>query len=58
MTARKKRPAVGDFRAAEPWRVLRIASELVSATEDLGELGAAITIFGGSRVAPDTAPYS
>ena len=51
------RPKVDDFRAGEPWRVLRIMGEFVSSLEDMQEIGPAAAIFGGARIAPDSPWY-
>jgi hypothetical protein len=56
MATENRRPAVDDFRAGEPWRVLRIVGEFVQSVEDLGDLGPAITIFGSARL-PAGSPY-
>jgi uncharacterized protein (TIGR00730 family) len=46
-----------DFRKSEPWRVFRIQSELVEGFETLNEIGAAVTIFGSSRMQPGSFYY-
>jgi uncharacterized protein (TIGR00730 family) len=46
-----------DFRKSEPWRVFRIQSELVEGFEILNEIGAAVTIFGSSRMHPGSFYY-
>jgi len=43
MTSRDTRPPVGDFRAGEPWRALRIVGEFVTAPGELSELELAIS---------------
>ena len=53
----RRRPPVDDFRHGEPWRVLRIMGEFVGAIEDMEEVGPAVSIFGGSRVAPESDAY-
>ncbi len=53
MTPPPKRPPIDDFRAGEPWRVLRIIGEFVNSIEEMSEVGPAVTIFGGARVRPD-----
>ncbi len=53
----RRRPPVDDFRHGEPWRVLRIMGEFVGAIEDMEEIGPAVSIFGGSRVAPESDAY-
>ena len=46
-----------DLRKSETWRVFRIQSELVEGFETLHELGPAVTIFGSSRLKPETEYY-
>jgi hypothetical protein len=55
---RRKKPPVDDFRAAESWRLLRILGEFVNGVEDLGEVGPAVSIFGGARVKPGDWAYA
>jgi len=45
-----------DLRSTDTWRVFRIQSELVDGFESLHDLGHAVTIFGSSRLGPDS-PY-
>lgn len=42
--------------AREAWRIFGIMSEFVEATERLGDIRPAVSIFGSARVAPDS-PY-
>jgi hypothetical protein len=46
-----------DLRKSETWRVFRIQSELVEGFETLHELGPAVTVFGSSRLKPETKYY-
>ncbi len=46
-----------DLRHSETWRVFRIQSELVEGFETLYGLGPAVTIFGSSRMGPDSYYY-
>lgn len=57
MSDRRPRPPVDDFRIGEPWRVLRILGEFVEAIEEMHEVGPAVSIFGGSRIAPGSPSY-
>ena len=41
----------------EPWRVLRITSEIVDGIESLRDLGPAVTLFGSARTKPDSPLY-
>ncbi|MDR0837263.1 MAG: TIGR00730 family Rossman fold protein [Propionibacteriaceae bacterium] len=41
------------WRAEDPWRVLRIQSELVEGFETLQDLGPAVSLFGSARTSPD-----
>jgi uncharacterized protein (TIGR00730 family) len=45
-----------DLRSTDTWRIFRIQSELVDGFESLHNLGYAVTIFGSSRLGPDS-PY-
>ncbi|MGE3854199.1 MAG: TIGR00730 family Rossman fold protein [Planctomycetota bacterium] len=51
------RPRVDDFRAGEPWRVLRIMGEFVASLEEMQEIGPAIALFGGARAVPGSQWY-
>lgn len=46
-----------DLKTSETWRVFRIQSELVEGFETLNDLGAAVTIFGSSRLTPESKYY-
>jgi uncharacterized protein (TIGR00730 family) len=41
----------------DPWRVMRIQSEFIEGFGSLAELGAAISVFGSARIAPDDPLY-
>ena len=45
-----------DLRSTDTWRIFRIQSELVDGFESLHDLGHAVTIFGSSRLGPES-PY-
>ncbi len=47
---KKNRAMKDDFVKEEPWRIFRIMSEFVDGFETLSEVGAAVSIFGSSRV--------
>jgi len=46
-----------DLRSTDTWRIFRIQSELVDGFESLHDLGHAVTIFGSSRLGPDSPHY-
>jgi uncharacterized protein (TIGR00730 family) len=46
-----------DFVSSDPWRVMRITSELVEGFDTLASLGRAVTIFGSARTGPNEADY-
>ena len=46
-----------DFTQTDPWRVLRVMSEMVAGFDKLADLGPAITIFGSARVRPGDDQY-
>jgi uncharacterized protein (TIGR00730 family) len=46
-----------DLRSTDTWRVFRIQSELVDGFESLHDLGHAVTIFGSSRLGPQSPHY-
>jgi len=48
---------VEDLRTTDTWRVFRIQSELVDGFESLHDLGHAVTIFGSSRLGPESPHY-
>jgi uncharacterized protein (TIGR00730 family) len=52
------RPASADFTHTDTWRVLRIQGEFVAGFDALAEVGAAVTIFGSARTAPDDRMYA
>ncbi len=41
----------------EPWRVFRIMAEFVEGFDVMSRLGAAVTVFGSARTAPDKPAY-
>ncbi len=45
-----------DLRTSETWRIFRIQAELIDGIETLNDLGPAVSVFGGSRIRPDS-PY-
>ena len=45
-----------DFTNQEPWRIFRIMSEFVDGLETLAQVGPAVSVFGSSRLRPNT-PY-
>jgi hypothetical protein len=45
-----------DLQTSETWRVFRIQGELIDGIETLNDLGPAVTIFGSSRLTPES-PY-
>lgn len=47
----------GEAWPTDSWRVLRIQSEFVKGFDALGDLGAAVTIFGSARTKPDDPQY-
>ena len=46
-----------DLRTSETWRVFRSQSELIDGIESLHNLGAAVSIFGSSRLREDSPFY-
>ena len=46
-----------DLKTSETWRVFRIQSELVEGFETLHDLGPAVTVFGSSRLSPESEYY-
>ncbi len=52
----RKAAEPADFTTSDPWRVLRIQSEIVNGFEELHGIGPAVSIFGSSRTPPDD-PY-
>ena len=45
------------FRSTDPWRVLRVMSEMVRGFDELAEIGPAVTLFGSARVSPQEPQY-
>ena len=48
---------VGDFKADQYWRILRITNEFTEGFEQLGKLPATIAFFGSARLDPQTRYY-
>src|SRR5262249_5042158 len=48
---------VPDFRATDPWRVLRITGEFVDGFDALAQVGPAVSIFGSARTPRDHTQY-
>ena len=46
-----------DFTRTDPWRVLRITSELIEGFDTLAGITKGVTIFGSARVGPDDPQY-
>lgn len=46
-----------DFTKEDPWRIFRIMSEFVEGFEELSDVKRAVSIFGSSRVKPDSSYY-
>jgi uncharacterized protein (TIGR00730 family) len=46
-----------DFTNSDPWRVLRIQGEFVSAIDTLAEIGPAVSVFGSARTPEDDPMY-
>lgn len=49
--------AKDDFTSEDTWRIFRIMSEFVEGFELLSKIGNAVSIFGSSRMKPDTKYY-
>ncbi|MCM8793215.1 MAG: TIGR00730 family Rossman fold protein [Candidatus Omnitrophica bacterium] len=45
-----------DFTTEEPWRIFRIMAEFVEGFEVLSKVGSAVSVFGSSRLKPNS-PY-
>jgi uncharacterized protein (TIGR00730 family) len=46
-----------DFRATDPWRVMRIMSEFVEGFDKLARIEKGVSIFGSARTHPDDPQY-
>lgn len=46
-----------DFTQEDPWRIFRIMSEFVEGFEELSDIHQAVSIFGSSRVKPQSRYY-
>jgi len=53
----EKKNLKSELVSGDPWRVFRIMSEFVEGFEVLSELGKAVSIFGSSRVKPNSKYY-
>ncbi|HSJ73310.1 MAG TPA: TIGR00730 family Rossman fold protein, partial [Miltoncostaeaceae bacterium] len=51
------RPTDPDFIHSEPWRALRILGEVVDGFDALARVGPAVSVFGSSRLAPESRYY-
>jgi uncharacterized protein (TIGR00730 family) len=53
-------PSTGslDFTRTDPWRVLRIQSEIVEGFDALASVGPAVTLFGSARTAEEDPMYA
>ncbi|MDR2348602.1 MAG: LOG family protein, partial [Bifidobacteriaceae bacterium] len=50
--------AEATWKHSDPWRVMRIQSELVAAFDALDGVGPAISVFGSARIKPHEPAYS
>src|SRR5256885_187933 len=50
-------PSRVDFTRTDPWRVLRIMSELIEGFDTLAGVEKGVSIFGSARTGPDDAQY-
>jgi len=46
-----------DFLKSDPWRVLRIMSELIEGFDVLAEIEKGVAVFGSARIGPDDPQY-
>ena len=53
-----QRPQDAEWTHSDPWRVMRITSEIVEGFEALAGIGPAVTIFGSARVPPTDPLYA
>ena len=54
LTYKKETP---DFTDTDPWRVLRIQSEVVEGFDALSQIGPGVTFFGSARTKPGATYY-
>jgi len=47
----------GDFTTTDPWRVMRITSEIVDGFDTLSSVERGVSIFGSARTSPDDPHY-
>jgi uncharacterized protein (TIGR00730 family) len=52
----QEEPAI-DFTRTDPWRVLKITSELIQGFDTFASVEKGVSIFGSARVAPDDPQY-
>ena len=50
-------PSRVDFTRTDPWRVLRIMSELIEGFDTLADVDKGVSIFGSARTGPDDPQY-
>jgi uncharacterized protein (TIGR00730 family) len=48
----------GDFTRTDPWRVMRIQSEIVEGFDTLANITKGVSIFGSARTGPDDPQYA
>ncbi len=46
-----------DFRATDPWRVMRIMSEFIEGFDKLAQIEKGVSVFGSARTHPDDPQY-
>ena len=46
-----------DFTRTDPWRVLRITSELIEGFDTFADIGRGVSIFGSARTSPEDPQY-
>ena len=47
-----------DFRATDPWRVMRITAEFIEGFDKLAQIDKGVSIFGSARTQPDDPQYA
>ncbi|MCM8765664.1 MAG: TIGR00730 family Rossman fold protein [Candidatus Omnitrophica bacterium] len=52
-----QKPVKNDFTTEEPWRIFRIMAEFVEGFEVLSKVGPAVSLFGSSRLKPNSEYY-
>ena len=48
---------VKDIKSADVWSVFKIIADFVKGFDDLGDLGATVTVFGSARTKEDDSYY-